>query len=424
MAKPEELRITNTLPHCSFDDAASTISSISDFDEISTKQRIWTTPVNEMSTEMTTSIARNDDDLLSSKVLPNETKCSMLNKKPALRNTSDSSTSPKSTKCTCDTASPLLSPTDSVEASRLSSLNRPLPTTNGHNLLGFINNLVNIVEEIDHMDVSDLMLNTNEKEFIRILMDGKSCAQTHHSSVLNSPNRGGEFLPHSFGTEATSSADLVDFQNNLSVSFRSPGGRFPGEVVNKFTDNMKAGDSTLYYAESQVKGVPSSVVRRHQCGNRFLLKTKEKAETPIPMPRALKRRQTGGDPVLALPQAVSVISPDLIPPKRRRLGQINLSEVTPLKGELHWHFWVPCRQVSVFHSKNDRRMQSIARNSNSTIYLTAERKKGLFGDWQQLAVIVAQSNFCLSKCKNLIDEKFPTFRVKWGTLRRPEPVQC
>ncbi|VUZ45744.1 unnamed protein product [Hymenolepis diminuta] len=92
------------------------------------------------------------------------------------------------------------------------------------------------------------------------------------------------------------------------------------------------------------------------------------------------------------------------------------------KANICWYFWVPETQAFLINNPKDRRVEALVRSSRSKVYLHREKRVNTYGEHQQLVAIYSPDKFYLTKCKNLINEKFPIFKVNCGSEKEPGSI--
>ncbi|KAM3174785.1 hypothetical protein ACTXT7_009806 [Hymenolepis weldensis] len=102
-----------------------------------------------------------------------------------------------------------------------------------------------------------------------------------------------------------------------------------------------------------------------------------------------------------------------------RSSYSNSSDLPNDKANIYWYFWVPETQVFLINNPKDRRVEALVRSSRSKIYLHRDKRVNAYGEHQQLVAIYSPDKFYLTKCKNLIDEKFPIFKINCGSEKEP-----
>nr|CDS33404.1 hypothetical protein HmN_000514200 [Hymenolepis microstoma] len=92
------------------------------------------------------------------------------------------------------------------------------------------------------------------------------------------------------------------------------------------------------------------------------------------------------------------------------------------KANIYWYFWIPETQAFLINNPKDRRVEALVRSSRSKIYLHRDKRVNAYGEHQQLVAIYSPDKFYLMKCKNLIDEKFPIFKINCGSENEPGSI--
>ncbi|VDO00496.1 unnamed protein product [Rodentolepis nana] len=101
---------------------------------------------------------------------------------------------------------------------------------------------------------------------------------------------------------------------------------------------------------------------------------------------------------------------------------LNRSDPPNDKASIYWYFWVPETQAFLINNPQDRRVEALVRSSRSKIYLHRDKRVNAHGEHQQLVAIYSPEKFYLQKCKNLIDEKFPIFKINCGSEKEPGSI--
>ncbi len=83
----------------------------------------------------------------------------------------------------------------------------------------------------------------------------------------------------------------------------------------------------------------------------------------------------------------------------------------PLTTSEELGFWVPAEEIHVFESTMDRRLASIARLCRCHIFLTEGARFSPLTGAYRLALIESDSQHGLDKCRNMILNTFPNFRL-------------
>lgn len=81
-----------------------------------------------------------------------------------------------------------------------------------------------------------------------------------------------------------------------------------------------------------------------------------------------------------------------------------------------YQFWIPLKETCVFMRRIDRRIESIGRMSSCSIQLKHSFRSSPTGDSQQLVEITANNDACMSKCRSMLEDKFPEFWINSGRM--------
>ncbi len=106
-------------------------------------------------------------------------------------------------------------------------------------------------------------------------------------------------------------------------------------------------------------------------------------------------------------------APEAPVPKRRQRRLPELLKPNLEAAKFECCLWVPVEDVArVFANSKDRRMESIARACNCQFVLTDTHRLTNMLGVQQLVCILSNTQADLIKCRNMVDDKFPTFYIK------------
>ncbi|KAM7539926.1 hypothetical protein Aperf_G00000033216 [Anoplocephala perfoliata] len=258
----------------------------------------------------------------------------------------------------------------------------------------FINDLVKVLEEVDEMDVSKFMLTTSNEDFQNMITTGTTKLKNLNPKPSNLDN----LLVGDI--EQSDINDIKDHRNEISES-----------------SGISAGSEASMEVNCSESGqIPHATERTD---SRINNKSTDRDRIK-PKFSASKMKQEGTNLAKVLSKTPLSDLTELTHINETQSSNALISDLPIGEGKLYWYFWIPQTQSFLFHNSKDRRIQSMARSTHSIIYLLRERRVDIFGEHQQLAVIIASSEFQMKKCKNLIDEKFPYFKVRCGSPNQPQ----